>query len=601
MLPKILKDIQTLKSYYSRNKKKVLKFFSLAFLYFFLAMAIVGFRVLYPYQFLLSLPFVVLFVRYVASAVMLDKKKVVHSATFLTLKKFVLKYEKIIFIVALISIIFYILPRLLPNDANPFLNMKQEEIVAYVDQSIDVSTVLLDNLETTGNELLGSGLLEKKEFTSDELSELLSKWNHFLQVAKDSEDMTDVHRYFGKISYFSMPHEHAKSFTISYTLYLKKFELFGEIIKAIGNNTRVVKALNEYAPAFGAKNSYYDIRNRHVGHETLLRRNVGRAYVTFLEITVDDTNFGENYATLVREGKRSHRHLLGSVFTTAGIIALKSSNDIENGLFNSWFPVQKNVANAMGKIKVSSRKETHIALEQIAEMKPHLQPGDIFVERRNWHASNVGIPGFWPHAALYLGTKEEANTFFQELFPLYGHQTFDELVRVRHPLFYEQYRGVDASGHAYAVIEGQAPGIILQSLEKSAKADYLGVLRPRLEKKDIMEGVLRSLENYGKPYDYNFDFETRDEIVCSELVYDAYLTRRDKKGVSFKLSLTSGRNMVSPNDMVKKFYEERGTEHRELDFVYFIDGNETLKKAFVKDENAFAASWTRPKFSTFQE
>lgn len=64
---------------------------------------------------------------------------------------------------------------------------------------------------------------------------------------------------------------------------------------------------------------------------------------------------------------------------------------------------------------------------------------------------------------------------------------------------------------------------------------------------------------------------------------------------------TAGRRIISPTDMVKKFADERNKEDRELDFVYFIDGNEELKKAFVKDEEAFANSWERPKYSWFQE
>ena len=395
--------------------------------------------------------------------------------------------------------------------------------------------------------------------------------------------------------------EHAKSFVISYSLYLKKFVLFSRIIKKVGSNERVTKALNEYSDVFGAKNSYYDVRDRHIGHETFLRRNLGRVYISFLELTVDDTDFGENYATLLRENKKSYRYLITHLFNTVGAVAVNYGDDVENRLFNSWFPIQKNVANTMGNINISKRHTSLISLDQIAIMKPVLKPGDIFVERRNWYASNVGIPGFWPHAALYVGTLEEANAFFKELFPRNDFNSFVDLIKNEYPRLYEKYQGKDDSGYAYAVIEGQAPGIILQSLEESASADYIGVLRPRLDNEDTLKAGLRSFENYGKPYDYNFDFETRDEIVGSELVYDADLPRNGKKGITFELSVTSGRKMVSPNDMVKKFYEENGTEKQELDFVYFIDGNESLERAFVKDENSFSTSWTRPKFSKFQE
>ncbi len=36
-----------------------------------------------------------------------------------------------------------------------------------------------------------------------------------------------------------------------------------------------------------------------------------------------------------------------------------------------------------------------------------MEPGDIIVARQNWYLSNIGLPGFWPHAELYVGTPEE--------------------------------------------------------------------------------------------------------------------------------------------------------------------------------------------------
>ncbi len=255
----------------------------------------------------------------------------------------------------------------------------------------------------------------------------------------------------------------------------------------------------------------------------------------------------------------------------------------------------------MGESYVSSRHDKFITLEQIAELHKALEPGDILVERRNWYASNVGIPGFWAHGALYVGTLEDMHAYFDELFPVYGYQGLDELLAEKHPELWEQLNEKDANGHPYAVIEGKSPGVILQSLEESAHADYLAALRPRLSKADKLDSILRAFESYGKPYDYDFDFETRDELVCSELFYDAYQPIGDKKGLHFDMTLTSGRNIVSPNDMVKKFYEERDKPERELDFVYFLDGNEELGKAFVKDEEAFLLTWQRPKYSWFQE
>lgn len=570
-------------------------------LYLFIAMAIVGFRIAYPYHYLLSLPFLILSIKHVLFSPFLNAFLGKKSAIFIFIKSAFKKFGTYIFLALSLGILVYITTQILPSDQEPFEGMSDAEIVTDVDESLDLSVLYLDQLEVTGTALLESGLLDNETLTLDELTLLTTLWNTFIQATRDSEQVTDKHRYFGQISYWSLRDAHTKSFVISYTLYIKKFELFGKIIQTVRNNERVIKALNEYSDAFGGKNSYYDIRDRHVGNETLLRRNLGRAYLWFLETTVESGQFGENYNAFIRESRQSYAYFISQSITTIGVVVSKFNDDVENGLFNSWFPIQKNVADTMGKIHVSTRKVPLITTEQIATMRKELHPGDILIERRNWHVSNVGIPGFWPHAALHLGTMQEADDFFKDLFPREGFTSYSELVAAQFPEFYLQYQQSDEAGYPYAVIEGQAPGIILQSLEKSAGADYLGVLRPKISKESTMKALLRAIGNYKKPYDYNFDFETRDEIVCSELVYDAYLPGTDKEGINFELSLTSGRYMISPNQIVEKFYNEHGTVASELDFVYFIDGNEDLKKSFVKDENAFLTSWTRSKFSNLQE
>ncbi len=391
------------------------------------------------------------------------------------------------------------------------------------------------------------------------------------------------------------------SFIISYSLYIKKFEIFHRLIEQIGSNGVVIKQLNEYSPVFGSKDSYDDVLDRFFHTDSLTRRNLGRMYVLFLGLVLRDDTLDEGYFVLEIESIKSHSYLLKKILNTTVSAVKEKRYRLEKDLSEIWFPVQKNVANIMGESYVSSRHDKFISLEQITELKKSLEPGDILLERRNWYASNVGIPGFWAHAALYVGTIDNMDEYFRELFPRDGYQNLKELLEKRHLGLFEQFNKTDSNGYPYAVIEGKSPGIILQSLEESARADYLGVLRPRLTKVDKLESILRAFENHGKPYDYNFDFETRDEIVCSELIYDAYQSIGQKKGLQFELTLTAGRKIVSPNDMVKKYYKERGTEDRELDFVYFIDGNEELKKAFVKDESVFANSWNRPKYSWFQE
>jgi len=44
--------------------------------------------------------------------------------------------------------------------------------------------------------------------------------------------------------------------------------------------------------------------------------------------------------------------------------------------------------------------------EVIDTLKPQLRPGDVFITRHDDAMSNLFLPGFWPHGALYIGEVE---------------------------------------------------------------------------------------------------------------------------------------------------------------------------------------------------
>ncbi len=127
------------------------------------------------------------------------------------------------------------------------------------------------------------------------------------------------------------------------------------------------------------------------------------------------------------------------------------------------------------------------------------------------------------------------------------------------------------------------------------------MLRPNLTKHDILLSLIKAFEHVGKPYDYNFDFDTRDSLVCSELIYDAYFEKKpEKNGIHFETSIVSGRKMVSPLDMAKKYVSENDNNDAELSFVYFLKSDEKKQVASVSTKNEFIKSTQWSKFSFWQ-
>lgn len=258
----------------------------------------------------------------------------------------------------------------------------------------------------------------------------------------------------------------------------------------------------------------------------------------------------------------------------------------------------KNVfTNKIGNIHVGDRTKKFIEVSQIQEMKKVMQPGDILVHRKNWYASNLGIPGFWTHTGIYTGTLEDMDAFFASEFPKNGHASMSEYLKAEMPKAYGALSEKDKNGYVPSVVESQTHGTLIQSIESSASVDYFGVVRSRLSKAELLEVVLTGFGHYAKPYDFAFDLTTKSEVYCSELVYDAYLRTSKSKGASFPKALISGRIIVTPNAIVEKYVDELKKETRELDFVYFLDASEVTQKAFRADEGAFITTATRPKYS----
>lgn len=141
----------------------------------------------------------------------------------------------------------------------------------------------------------------------------------------------------------------------------------------------------------------------------------------------------------------------------------------------------------------------------------HLQPGDVVVTRHDDAMTNWFLPGFWPHAALYLGTR-------------------DELEGVAEP-------GVISCAGPW-FLEAKKDGVKIRPTGETLQVDALLLLRPRLGRDEVRQALARALTHSGKPYDYLFDFRTADRLVCTEVVYRAY---HGVGGLRFELRDVGGR------------------------------------------------------------
>lgn len=380
------------------------------------------------------------------------------------------------------------------------------------------------------------------------------------------------------------------NFTVGYAAFLARYRLALDWIMITDREPQFRALLNEPVPELGLAGGTYDqLRFRFL--------NAAQA-AQFAAWSVVYQSLGEDKAgsEKLRQAIRDDTAALWAAGAGRGeALTVKNAwQVIQNAGFKAWFPIQTGVATWMGDTKAHRMEQSLISQEQIAAAHHKLQPGDIFFERREWYLSNLGLPGFWSHAALYLGTPEERRAYFKD------EPGFEEDLRKRFP---EAYRkSLEAfEGHTPAVLEAMSEGVVFTSLEHSAGADSWAVLRPRLSRQEKAEALRKAFMYAGRPYDFNFDFVTDSSLVCSEVVYKAYEPGAGNRGQTWEMSKVLGRPLVSPNDMIRQFDQSVGTAAQQSDFVLFLDGREWQKKAVERTEKDLRESWKRPKWDIWQQ
>lgn len=582
---------------FKKQRRKLIRLTLLSVGLTFLSLAIVGTQLLYPFHVVIGVSIYILsFIPFLRRVYLSRDTWRKYHAYKLT-AGFV-KRERRRFALALVGLVIVaVFLWLRPLDAQPFAGLSDEQVAALVRDDLYRSVTAMDYLETTGNELLS--VLSRPESDSNQTEDIEVAFTDFLTAVAYSESLTEVHRYFASISYAYWD-TRLESFLIANSLYAKKYEIVHRLMVAVGSSEHKKTALNQVVPAVGRGNLYNEMVVRYFEPKTRVRLTGGYLYQWFF--IGDRPRTDAQFSLLRDKASGSYQYLRTNVSKTITHAPTVLTDAAEQRMFEAWFPIQKGVATAMGRAIISTRgKAGLITEEQARTMGEVMLPGDIMLQRRNWHVSNVGIPGFWTHSALYTGTLEEMDEYFASEFPYAGHDRMSAYLAAELPAVFAAYSQSDGAGDRPAVIEAIEPGVVVQTLPVSADADHVVVLRPTVGKRDKLLALLKAFTNMGKPYDFNFDFNTRDAMVCSELVYDAYFERLpEKQGLQFETSIVNGRPIVSPFDMATKYVAERHTAEAELLFVYFLRGDEAAGRAVVSDESTFVQSLAWSKFSFLQ-
>ena len=186
-----------------------------------------------------------------------------------------------------------------------------------------------------------------------------------------------------------------------------------------------------------------------------------------------------------------------------------------------------------------SRKGKLYGDEQaLRHLQSQLQPLDILLEKTPFRLTDKLIPGHFGHVAIWTGTRAElvdAGVWGELLVEQYA----DRIGNDRDP----------DSKDEHQIIEALRSGVKLSKLEEFMNVDDLAVLRPVFnedtKRKDAKEALLMAFRQVGKKYDFNFDVNTTDKIVCSELAYVSFPT------FDWPTEEALGRHSISPDNVAQ--------------------------------------------------
>jgi len=428
-------------------------------------------------------------------------------------------------------------------------------------------------------------------------------WADLFEPLMTIESLKERYRYFWTVDYSRNPRVHARVFAIAYVAMCSEVEAGQKLFALLGNSRVAPTLFDEEMASRGVPRGTFQsfrmnlsnaveqdwVTTGHSWYETWIKKHLG------------DGGMNAELTILVKRRFESAKAVLG---LRATMTAAQNATELMGGeAFRRFLPAQKNVAEWFGDTRVVAQDRRLISDAQLQEMEKSMRPGDVIVERRNWYLSNIGLPGFWPHAALYVGTIDDIRkTFDDDPDTKARFGRFSEYLQKNRPKAFAAWSGKDPHGHPHAVIEAVSEGVVLASLEHSCGADYVGVLRPRIPLVDVASALDRAFAYYGRPYDFNFDFGTDDQLVCSELVLKSLEPRSETApGLRIPYVTVAGRRVGLPTEIVRNFAMERGKDNRQLDFVYFLDGREGEKRAVIGNADSLANTVDRPKWDIVQK
>lgn len=388
-----------------------------------------------------------------------------------------------------------------------------------------------------------------------------------------------IHRYL-ECDELPNPSNERRAFMLAYAAALTLQAKSARLIRAYEHDRLVRQKLNEPDARFGLPAGFFDdIRS---AYTSLVNRRqlagcqaIWANYCRQLRSASSPCSADDQWlCKVIRSERRAMRRSLWSIVTERARWDWTSLwHTAYAPLYRARYGLRSFVGGTLGNVRLGHDQPALQAGMVVADLQKRLRPGDVILMRAERKITTALLPGFWCHAALYVGTREDLDSLGLRLLPAVA-KHWSTMAECEEP-----------NG---CVIEAVNPGVIIRSLEQALQVDHVAILRPRIGTISLNQAIADAFSHVGKPYDFEFDFSISTRLVCTELVYRIYHGRGQ---IDFELTKRVGRFTLTCDDIANAFLAQarENPTNAPFDLVALTRRGDGGRAEFVRDEEAFGA------------
>ena len=311
-----------------------------------------------------------------------------------------------------------------------------------VNEEISQSLELIKELEHVVNEIQKNEVLFSSDIQNMSLANKLSildKWVSYVGCYNGLNEIRQKYKNELILKHTEDSHTKFKNILLIYasTIAIRKNSVL--LANIIDKNKYLESMLNESRPEYNiSKKQYYYITQEitEISYMISLFRN--KHYFDFMVNYYEVSGYERDKveSELLDYASYNYLNVIKLVRNHRNIVFNNMIDFFGKNVFDFWFPFQKWVAISITGVDYSSRKEKYVSNEDINIIKDELLPGDVLLKRNNYQLTNIGLPGFWTHSAIYIGCLEELDKYFVDM-PLGDCLCVSEYLKVIYPKVYD--------------------------------------------------------------------------------------------------------------------------------------------------------------------